>query len=168
MKKTLRKLLLCSIIGTTLTTSIAFSQDCNYEKNAMDKTTGKLIKLTKMKTVCDNPAVSAGKMSTQKNGDDCSVNWKYDRGFNNTKFVVNKGSELIFVLDDATIINLKRGEEKDNYPITKEQMESMLKSKVTIIKYFYTVIKNDTYDKETYTPSAKEGSKIQDLIKCIY
>jgi hypothetical protein len=157
------------ILFTLLITSFVIkAQDCNYEKNEMDKATNKLTKITKKKTVCDNPFVSAGKMGTQKVGDSCSVNWKYDGGFGGAAFIVNRNAELIFTLVDGTIVKLLRGPEKDNYPITKEQMDAMMKSKTSLIQYYYTEVKSGDYDKQSYIIAEKNGDKIMELIKCIY
>lgn len=150
-----------------LLTVSMYSQDCDYKTNELDKATGKFTKVTERKTVADGMS-SGAKMATQKIGDECSVKWTYLAGFNMTKFFVNKDAELIFMLEDGSKVTLKRGVEKDNYPITKEQMDALLKSKTSAVQYYYTVLKTGEYGKESYLMEKKWAERIQDLIKCIY
>lgn len=143
------------------------SQDCNYKTNEVDKATGKTLKITKSKMVADNPFVSALKISGQKNGNDCSLNFLYDGGFGGKNMIVNKNAEVNITLEDGTEVKLLRGTEKDNYPISKEQINSLLKSKASMIQYYFTLARNGEYKKEVYKISGGGADKIQDIMKCI-
>lgn len=143
------------------------SQNCSYKTNEVDKSSGKNMKITKSKMVADNPLVSALKISGQKNGDDCSINCLYDAGFGGKNMIVSKNAEFIITLEDGTEIKLLRGTEKDNYPISKGQINSLLKSKASMIQYYFTSAKTGEYKKEVYKISSGGADKIQDIMKCI-
>lgn len=148
--------------------SIMDAQNCKYSTNEVDKTTNKLVKETKSKVVWEKPFDSQGKMSAKKVGDDCFLTFVYGRGFGGAEFVVNKGNELTLVLEDGTEVKLKRGDEKETYPISKEQMDQLLKSKVSVIQYWYTEVKTNTYTHPAfYKVTDSQAENVQELVKCI-
>ena len=156
------------IITGLLLSNPTWAQDCKYETNEMDKSTNKVTKITKKKTVWDVPFASEGKMSLSKIGDEYSVGFFYENAFGGTGgFIVNQNAELSFQLEDGTDIKLLKV--KDGYPITKEQLDQMLKSKVVLIRFYYTELKTGTYTHPSfYKPDGKQAGHIQSLVQCVY
>lgn len=144
------------------------AQNCKYKKDEVDKTTGKKILITKSKMVFSAPFKYDAKISLQKVDSDYSVMWIMEYSAGGATKIANKDAELIFVLQDGTEVKLKRGNEKETYPITKEQMDSMLKSKVSSMRYYYTNVKTNEYTNHPfYQATDGEAEDIQELIKCI-
>jgi hypothetical protein len=146
----------------------SFAQGCSYSVDELDKVTNKVTKITKKKTVWDVPFASEGKMSLSKIGDEYSVGFFYENAFGGTGgFIVNQNAELSFQLEDGTDIKLLKV--KDGYPITKEQLDQMLKSKVVLIRFYYTELKTGTYTHPSfYKPDGKQAGHIQNLVHCVY
>lgn len=96
------------IVLSLLIGQLAFAQNCKYKTNELDKTTNKMVKETKSKVVWEKPFDSQGKMTAKKVGDDFFLTFVYDRGLGGAEFVVNKGNELIFVLENGTEVKLQR------------------------------------------------------------
>ncbi|HEY0029130.1 MAG TPA: hypothetical protein VGC65_00115 [Bacteroidia bacterium] len=161
--KTLFSLL--TILGLSL---IAPAQNCKYKIDGVDKTTGKQTTITKSKMIWSVPFKWAVQMSMQEVDSECSVVFVFDYSAGGATKVANKDAELIFVLQDGTEVKLKRGNEKETYPITKEQMDSMLKSKVSTMRYYYTNVKTNEYTNHPfYQATDGEADDIQALIKCV-
>lgn len=156
------------IVLSLLIGQLAFAQNCKYKTNELDKTTNKMVKETKSKVVWEKPFDSQGKMTAKKVGDDFFLTFVYDRGLGGAEFVVNKGNELIFVLENGTEVKLQRGDEKETYPITKDQLDLLMKSKVSVIQYWYTEVKTNTYTHPAfYKVSDSQAENIQELVKCV-
>lgn len=156
------------IVLSLLIGQLAFAQNCKYKTNELDKTTNKMVKETKSKVVWEKPFDSQGKMTAKKVGDDFFLTFIYERGLGGAEFVVNKGNELIFVLENGTEVKLQRGDEKETYPITKDQLDLLMKSKVSVIQYWYTEVKTNTYTHPAfYKVSDSQAENIQELVKCV-
>lgn len=144
------------------------AQNCKYKTDEVDKTTGKQTKITKSKVFLMAPFRYDARMILQKIDTDYSVKFFLEYSAGGVNKVANKDAELIFVLQDGTEVILKRGNEKEIYPISKEQMDSMLKSKVSTIRYYYTNVKTNEYEHHPfYQASDGEAKDIQELIQCI-
>jgi len=163
----MKKIILAIAFSVTFM-SVSIAQNCKYKMNEVDKTTGKMVKETKSKVVWEKPFDSQGKMSAKKVGDEYFLTFTYDRGFGGAEFIVNKGNEFTLVLENGTEIKLYRGDEKETYPITKEQLEQLLKSKVSVIQYWYTEVKTNTYTHPAfYKLTDSQAENVQELVKCI-
>lgn len=148
--------------------SILDAQNCKYRTNEVDKTTNKMVKETKSKVVLEKPFVAQGKMTAKKVSDECFLTFVYEGGIGTADFTVNKGNELILVLEDGTEVKLQRGNEKETYPITKEQMDQLLKSKVSTLQFWYTIVKTNEYTHPAfYKLDDSQAENVQELVKCI-
>jgi hypothetical protein len=162
----LKTIILGIALGVCLS-SIVRAQDCKYSTDEMDKATNKMTKITKKRSVWDVPFASEGKMAMAKIGDDYSLDFVYEPAMGKGGFMVNQGAELSFALEDGTEVKLVKV--KENYPITKEQLDQLLKSKVSVIRFYYTELKTGTYTHPSfYKPNGKQADNIQRLAKCVY
>ncbi len=162
----MRKFILTLVVAAL--TVGTHAQSCKYKMDGVDKATGKQTRVTKSKMVFIAPFKYDAKVSFQKVDSDYSVIWIMEYSAGGGSKVANKDAELIFVLQDGTEVKLKRGDEKETYPITKEQMDSLLKSKVSSMRYYYTNVKTNEYTNHPfYQATDSEANDIQEIVKCI-
>lgn len=150
-------LMILMLISFTIT-----SQNCRYEKNEIDKFTGKLTKLTNDYKLFES-SKSVGYVRIYRSGDDYAINFVCDGNFGIRRTIKNE-SELSFLLQDGKIITLKKSE-GSNYSISKADLMSLMQTKIDSVRFQYQ--KNE----ETITDDCKvkkgQNTDVQNIIKCV-
>ena len=99
----MKKLVFISLV---LFSANCIAQNCKYSQNGVDKFTGKLTKVTKDFKFIETFA-SEGFLSIQKADTSLSLTLTYRTSFS-SKIKVNDGAELSFLLEDGSIITIKK------------------------------------------------------------
>ena len=170
-----------------LIANISFSQDCKYLVNGTDKFTGKTSKLTKPLKVVETLSAIVN-FSVQRedtaNGFLFHIDKTVVKSNGKNQININKGFQLMFVLEDGSVISLKSDEniiseisstdqsdvfhvnlKNVHYPISKNQLDKFLISKVKNIR-FYFISETGKEFYEDFEVKAKRQENIQELIKC--
>lgn len=167
--------------------SNAFGQDCNYQKNEIDKFNGKHVKVTKPLKVIGT-FYTEGLFSIKKEDSSYSFIFEYtiSKYSSFLPFSINRGSQLLFLLESGKQIIL---ESDDNitginnvipgtlpvytcrltnvsYNLTKTQLEQFLTEKIKIIR-FYRVEPSGKEDYVDNEIKRKDQGDISSLVKCI-
>ena len=143
-------------------TSLCFSQNCKYEKNELDKFTGKMTKLTKKRKFIET-FNTEGFMRIQKVDTALSLRLDYRASFAK-KLTVGDGAELSFLLDGGGIITLKKL--NGDYVIYQWQLIKLMKTRTNVLRYYYN---NDEGGYLYHDIEIKKGNAedFMDMIKCV-
>ncbi len=184
MKKILTILILFPIF---LTSSVTIAQNCKFKINEVDKFTNKLTKVTKSEKVIGT-FYTTGEFSVKRI--DTSFYFIFDyilSSYSNFEpYSINKGSNLIFLLENGETITLTSNDEikgtkktiigippvyecfltNVSYTLTKNQVDQFFKSKVKSIR-FYRVEGNGKEDYIDNEIKKRNQDDIQNLIKCL-
>ena len=166
----------------------SYGQNCKYETNELDKFTDKVTKITKSKKVVSS-FFTAGAFSMKRSDSDYFI--LLDYGISSYKrfkpYNINKDAKLILLLSNGDKITLTtpdniKGVKKTtigippvyscylsnvSYPISKADIDMILKSQVTNIRFYRTESngKEDFVDAEV---KSKASKIINELIRCVY
>lgn len=170
-----------------LVPAFGFCQNCKYEVNEVDKFTGKVTKITKPKKVIAT-FFTAGSFSIKRTDSDYFFILNY--GLSSYKrfdpYKINAGAQLILLLENGEKITLSTNDDikgikkttigippvyscylkNVSYPVTKKEIDILLKSKVMSIRFYRT----ESNGKEDYVDSVIKTNKqevIQQLIMCL-
>jgi len=185
-KQTMTKLIV-GVAMTILTTASLNAQNCKYKVNEIDKFTNKFTKQTKPEKVIST-FFTAGEFSVRRI--DTAYYFIFDYVLSSYKnfdpYSINKGAQLMFLLENGEMITLKSADEikgtkktvigippvyecfltNVSYPVTKNQIDAFFKSKVKNIRFYRTESngKEDFIDNEV---KRKNQDDIIELTKCI-
>lgn len=170
-----------------LLTISAIGQNCKFEKNEIDKFTGKFTKITKAEKVIGT-FFTSGEFSVKRI--DTSFFFTFDYVLSSySKFEpysISEGAQLIFLFENGETVTLKsvdniQGTKKTtvgippvyscyltnvSYTISKNDIETFFKSKVKSIRFY----RNESNGKEDYIDNdikKKNQDDIQSLVKCL-
>lgn len=149
-------------VALLLFSMCAMSQNCKYQKNDIDKFTGKMTKLTKKVKLIET-FNSEGFVVLKKEDEVFSLILNYRTSFSKN-VTVNDGAELSFLLDNGGIVTLKR--KNGEYPITKDLLIALTKNKSQTLRYYYTDSNNDYKYSDTEIKKGNAEDFIE-LIKCV-
>jgi hypothetical protein len=182
MKSKIIILLIVSAIFSSFT-----AQNCKYKINEIDKFTNKYTKLTYPERVIHTFATN-GLFSVKKIDSSYFFIFDYYLGSysNFEPYSVKKSAQLIFLLESGETITINSADDINgtkkiaiglppvyfcyltnvSYPVTKNKIDMLLKSKVKSIRFY----KTESNGKEDYTDNEikeKNQDDIQNLIKCV-
>jgi len=127
----MKKLVFISLV---LFSANCIAQNCKYSQNGVDKFTGKLTKVTKDFKFIETFA-SEGFLSIQKADTSLSLTLTYRTSFS-SKIKVNDGAELSFLLEDGSIITIKKA--GVGYVINSKQLKKLMTTRTKTLRYYYT------------------------------
>jgi len=163
------------------------AQTCRYKTNGKDKFTNKYVKLTKPEKVIGT-FYTAGEFSAKKV--DTSYFFIFDyllsRYSDFEPYGIKKSAQLIFLLENGETVTLYSDDyiqgtkniidglppvyccylTNVSYPVTSNQLEQFISSKVISIRFYRT----ESNGKEDYVDNEikkKDQEDIQNLIKCL-
>lgn len=155
----MKKLLL---IITLISGINAYTQNCKYETNDIDKFTGKMTKITKKKKFIET-FNSEGHVALQKADTTLTLILSYRTSFSK-KVTVNEGAELSFLLEDGKIITLKKT--SGNYATNSSQLKTLMAIKTKTLRYYFTDQGGD-YKYEDIEIKKSNAEDFMNLIKCV-
>lgn len=156
----MKKLIL--ITALFFTTSAIFAQNCKYEMNGLDEFTGKMTKLTKKEKFIAT-FNSEGYVSLKKADTTFTLILSYRTAFSK-KVTVNEGAELSFLLENGSIITLRKM--LGNYAIKSNQLKVLMTVKTMTLRYYFTDNGGD-YKYEDIDIKSSNAKSFMNLIKCI-
>lgn len=141
--------------------TVSFSQNCKFEKNDIDKFTGKMTKLTEKSHFFENTQV-VGYMSIQKIDNNFSFILICDGSFM-VRRTIKPESEIFFLLENGEKVILK--EKNGVFPVTASELSELMKSKTKSFRFTLDA-KNGDLQKDL---EIKKGDSIRltNLIKCV-
>lgn len=182
----MKKKIILSIVATLLVT-FCFSQNCSYKVNELDKFTKKYTKITEAEKVIGT-FYTVGMFSVKKVDNEYFFLFDYTLSSYASfdPYSINTGAQLIFLLEDGSVITLKAMDnikgvnhtyvslpvvytcELTNiaYPIKKVDIDKFFTSGIKSIRFYRT----ESNGKEDYVDNdirSRLQGRIQDLIKCV-
>lgn len=156
----MKKLLTVLLLSMTI---ISVSQNCKYEKNDIDKFTGKMTKLTNDIKFFES-SKSVGFIRIQKEDTKFQIIFVCDGSFNVRKSIKD-GSELSFLLENNKAIILKKSD-GNVYSISQTDLMELMQNKTKSCRFEYESKKGEKVVEDV---DIKKGKAVEltDLIKCV-
>ena len=184
------------LLSLTLASTISFGQNCNYEKNEIDKFTKKKVVETKREKLFGT-LNSSGFYTVKQEGDNFYLEFDYlvQSSFSGasrvaTNIAVKEKDQLMFLLENDEVVTLEssstvQSQMKPNlssglvnwelndvkYPITLEQLKTLQSAKTTTLRIYRTIgfDAQNIGQQESMDVDIKKASQddMQQMIQCV-
>jgi hypothetical protein len=184
------------LLSLTLASTISFGQNCNYEKNEIDKFTKKKVVETKREKLFGT-LNSSGFYTVKQEGDNFYIEFDYlvQSSFSGasrvaTNIAVKEKDQLMFLLENDEVVTLEssstvQSQMKPNlssglvnwelndvkYPITLEQLKTLQSAKTTTLRIYRTIgfDAQNIGQQESMDVDIKKASQddMQQMIQCV-
>jgi hypothetical protein len=184
------------LLSLTLASTISFGQNCNYEKNEVDKFTKKKVVETKREKLFGT-LNSSGFYTVKQEGDNFYIEFDYlvQSSFSGasrvaTNIAVKEKDQLMFLLENDEVVTLEssstvQSQMKPNlssglvnwelndvkYPVTLEQLKTLQSAKTTTLRIYRTIgfDAQNIGQQESMDVDIKKASQddMQNMIHCV-
>ncbi len=184
------------LLSLTLASTISYGQNCNFEKNEVDKFTKKKVVETKREKLFGT-LNSSGFYTVKQEGDNFYIEFDYlvQSSFSGasrvaTNIAVKEKDQLMFLLENDEVVTLEssstvQSQMKPNlssglvnwelndvkYPVTLEQLKTLQSAKTTTLRIYRTIgfDAQNIGQQESMDVDIKKASQddMQQMINCV-